>query len=1081
MRSQTQQSPSEHVNQRLEDRPSNVVLNKRIRASVADIRGEGQSDSFLRHSFAVGKDRDIKDGGKGCDNVKVKIRKLPAGRETCDRKMRRKRSLGTVFSRPIDGEGELKRVMHPKLTNGSPQSSDAQDLRPGYSGSNSKLNVTSMPASSDACPTSKDEQEKGLRDSMDGSNKDQIVLQGNKLNVGDDNYTTSNYSLMKRKASRAPRTGPLMPRNSSSVLRSYETLDVSEQPSNVNKPHSVSGTINRKCPLPEGPSSSPMAQWVGQRPQKISRTRRMNVVSPLLNSDEVHMSLKGCSPSDVGTGVTSTTVGGSLISKGAVNSTQLGKVRHENFSSQTRLLESEELGAGENDKSKVKEKRLGSNEVDERAKNNSCNISSSLLAIEKKKLSFKEEIGENLHKQGRNSRGSPVLKTGITLMNEKIEISTLTQPIRSMKPGSEKNGSKSGRPRLKKSRNRKAIARLGHPSTSHSPDIAGELDDDQEELLAAANFASNASYVGCSSSFWKKLEPAFAPVRLEDVACLKQLVKSTKEDQSCLSQSLGNNSQDGLDHKDNTSSQNPLPGEREKSVEQTDSKHISSMVDMLDQHLDVSFLCRQMNSEGNIAAPLYQRVLTALIIDDETDEETDGGGKMPFLCESDHSLGLACFPEDIENQPRTGAEDEFKSDMFSCNGNATHDQELYDFSQLRQVALHPETERLPTVSENSNGGLVVMNRVSSCSSTSNRHFEQMSMEDKLLLELQSVGLYPEPVPDLADEDCEAINQDIIQLQKGLHEQVTKKKEYFMKLIQAVEQGREEEQRALQEIAMNKLVELAYKKKLATRGSSAARNGIPKVSRPIALAFMKRTLARCRDFEESGRSCFLEPAFKDVLFAAPTCVNYAGSDVAVKLPLAQKSQQESPLPGLLPCRKRGALEKINHPSDLDSASIGNSFMGGANGKRSEKEREKGTSGRNSVTKSRSSCAGHSSGEPNNKAKPKQKATQLSTSGNESVSKLVQNNNSGHQLACGSNEDKAGSVPRAHITEELPILTEEPVDVTNLHELDSIELVVANELGGDEDLDSWLNIDEDLQEDVIGLDIPMDDLSELNMLL
>ncbi|CAL0300261.1 unnamed protein product [Lupinus luteus] len=1085
MRSQTQRSPSEHVNQRLEDRPNNVVMNKRIRASVADIRGEGQSNSFLRHSFAVGKDRDnIKDGGKGCDNVKVKIRKLRAGGETCDRKMRRKRSLGTVFSRPIDGEGELKRVMHPKLTNGSLQSSDAQDLRPGYSGSNSKLSVTSMPASSDACTTSKDEQEKGSGDSIDGSNKDQIVLKGNKLNVGDDNYTSSNYSLMKRKASRAPRTGPLMPRNSSSVLRSYETLDVSEQASNVNKPHSVSGTINRKCPLPEGPSSSPMAQWAGQRPQKISRTRRMNVVSPLLSSDEVHMSLKGCSPTDAGTRVTSTTVSGSLISKGAVNSTQLGKVRHDNFSSQTRLLESEELDAGENDKSKFKEKRLGSNEVDERAKNNSCNVSSSLLAIEKKKISFKEEIGEDLHKQGRNSRGSPVLKTGITPMNEKIEISTLTQPIRSMKPGSEKNGSKSGRPRLKKSRNRKAVARLGHPSTSHSPDIIGELDDDREELLAAANFASNASYVGCSSSFWKKLEPAFAPVGLEDLSCLKQLVKSTKEDERCLSQmlDLGNNSPDGLDHKDNPSPQNPLPGEREKSVEQTDSKHISSMVDMVDQHPDVSFLCRQMNSEGNKAAPLYQRVLTALIIEDETDEEAVGGGKMPFLCESDDTLGVACFPEDIENQSRIGAEYEFKSDMFSCIGNATHDRELYDFLQLRQVALLPETESSPTVSENSNGGLVAMNRASSCSSTSNRHFEQMSMEDKLLLELQSVGLYPEPVPDLADGDCEAINQDIIQLQKGLHEQVTKKKEYCMKLIQAVEQGREEERRSLQEIAMNKLVELAYKKKLATRGSSAARNGIPKVSRPTALAFMKRTLARCRKFEETGISCFLEPAFKDVLFAAPACVHYASSDVAVKPPLAQNSQQESPLPGLLPCTKRDALEKINNPSDLDCASIGNSFLGGAKGERSEKEREKDTSGRNSVTKPGRSSAGHSSGEPNTKAKPKQKAAQLSTSGNESLSKLVQNNNSGHQLVCGSNEDKAGSVPRDHNTEELSILTGEPEDdLTNLHELDSIELVVANELGGDQDLDSWLNIDEDLQDDVIGLDIPMDDLSELTMLL
>ncbi|KAE9611815.1 hypothetical protein Lalb_Chr06g0166441 [Lupinus albus] len=965
-----------------------------------------------------------------------------------------------------------------------------------------------MPTSSSACAISKNEQEKVFRNSVDGSNKDRVVLKGNKLNVDDDNCTSSKYSSMKGKASSAPKTGPLMASNSSSVFCSYESLEVWEQPSNVNKPHSASGTINRKYPLPAGPSSSFMAQWVGQRPQKITRTRRMNVVSPLSSCDEVQMSSKGCSSSDVGTRLTSTTATGSLISKGAVNSTQLGRVKHENVSSQTRLSEGEGLGAGENGETKLKEKSLGSNEVDERATNNSCNISSSFLA-NKKKMSNKEEI-EDLHKQGRNSRGSPVLKTDITPMNENMEISTLTQPVRrSMKPGSEKNRSKSGCPHLKKSYNRKAIARLGHPSTSHSPDIAGELDDDRGELLEAANFARSASYIGCCSSFWKKLEPTFAPVRLEDVAYLKQLVKSTKEDHRCLSQQLGlgNNSLDELDQKDNPLSQNLLPRERERSIEQTNSKQISSMVDMVDQHLDVSFLCSQMGSEGNKVASLYQRVLAALIIEDQTDEEIVGGGKMSFLCESDDSLAVNCFPQDIENQSRTGTENDFKSDLFSCNGNATHDQERDDILQRHQRPLHPDTERLPNVSEYSSCGLLATNRISSCSSTFNRHLEQMSMEDKLLLELQSVGLYPEPVPELADGDCEAINQDIIQLQKGLHQQVTKKKEYFMKLIQAVEEGKEEEHRALQKVAMDKLVELAYKKKLATRRSSAARNGIPKVSRPIALAFMKRTLARCRKFEETRRSCFLEPAFKDVLFAAHACDNYAGSDFAVKLPLAQNSQQESPLPGLLPCRKRGVLENINHPSELDVArtgptlnrgkkkelllddvgglksasTIGNSFMGGVMGKRSEREWDKDTSGRKSAAKASRSSADHSRGERNTKSKAKQKVAQLSTSGNESLSKLMQNDNSEHRLTCGSSEGKAGSSPHGHNTEDLSIQTGEPVDLTNLLELDSIELGVDNELNEDQDLGSWFNVDELQDDDVMGLDIPMDDLSDLNMLL
>ncbi|MED6133428.1 hypothetical protein PIB30_028084 [Stylosanthes scabra] len=874
--------------------------------------------------------------------------------------------------------------------------------------------------------------------------------------------------------------------NSSSVSRSPETLQTWEQPSSVNKPHSV--TINRKRPLPAGSSSSPMAQWVGQRPQKISRTRRANVVSPVLNCDEVQVSLEGCSPSDIGTRMTCTTV-----SKDAVNIIKEGRVKHENVSSPTRLSESEESLAGENGECKLNEKGLRSNDVDERAINNLYNLSSPALATKKKKMPGKE-IGDGLRRQGRINRGTSVSKTGISPVKEKLEISTLTKPIRSMKHSSEKNGSKSGRPPLKKSCDRKTITRNGHPSTSDSPDITGESDDDREELLAAANFASNASYIGCSSSFWKKHECYFGPVNLEDIAYLKHLVKSTEEDHRHLSQmlGLGNDSQDELTHTDNLISKSPLSRERERRVlNQTDSIDISSMADMLDQHLDASFLSRQMLTEGNKVAPLYQRVLTALIVDDQIEEETAGDGNMSF------------------------SEYEFDSDMVSCNGNANftsgtdihgHESDAVLQQMHHGPLLHPRTERLAMLSENGSGELPAKHRVS-CSSSFNGDYEKASVEDRILLELQSVGLYPEPVPGLADGDCEAINQDILQLQKGLHRQVTEKRECLMKLIQAVEEGREMEQRSLEQVAMEKLVESAYKKKLATRGSSAARNGLTKVARPVALAFMKRTLARCRKFEETGRSFFLEPVVKDVLFAAPARNGNAGPALAVNLPHSQNSRQDYAFSGLFPCREQDVLGNLDNPSDHDFArtgpilnrgkkkevllddvsgcaalrsesNLGNSFMGGAKGKRSGRERDKGTSARNSASKG-------GRGERKTKAKPKQKSAQLSTSGIGSHNQLMENTNTEHKLASGPNEptssgdnrkSKVGSA--SHVSNE----PEGPMDFANLNELDPMELGVDSELNGHQDLDSWLNIDEDgLQDDAVGLDIPMDDLSDLNMLL
>ncbi|KAI4347874.1 hypothetical protein L6164_008651 [Bauhinia variegata] len=468
-------------------------------------------------------------------------------------------------------------------------------------------------------------------------------------------------------------------------------------------------------------------------------------------------------------------------------------------------------------------------------------------------------------------------------------------------------------------------------------------------------------------------------------------------------------------------------------------------------------------------------------------------------CERDGSLAVACFTQAVEHKSRvrtefksttlssSQAKNHCASDTFSCNGNATltngvniHDLVLDDLLSKRQGHLHSQNETFPMLAENASGILLGVHADPSCLPSLICHYVKMSLEDKLSLELQNVGLFPEAVPDLADGDSEAIDQEIIQLQRGLHQQVCKKREYVVKLIQPVEERREMEQRALEQVAMDKVIESVYKKKLAARGSSAARYGLPKISKQVAMAFMKRSLARCRKFEETGRSCFMEPLFKDVLFATPTHDNCAGSVVTVHLPQTQNSEQESPLAGFIPCREQYGLQSgksgsnpvemfgnLNHPSDQEFArtgpilnrgkkkelllddvgggayprsasTIGNSFMGGAKGKRSERERDKDTSGRNSITKASRPSAGE-------------------------------------VIANGGNRNSN--------VEPMSKEADETIDFTNLNELDSIELGVANELGGNEDLGSWLNIHEDgLQDhDAVGLDIPMDDLSELTMLL
>lgn len=53
---------------------------------------------------------------------------------------------------------------------------------------------------------------------------------------------------------------------------------------------------------------------------------------------------------------------------------------------------------------------------------------------------------------------------------------------------------------------------------------------------------------------------------------------------------------------------------------------------------------------------------------------------------------------------------------------------------------------------------------------------------------------------------------------------------------------------------------------ACRGSSASKSGVLKVSKQATMAFVKRTIARCRKFENTGKSCFSEPALRNIVFS-----------------------------------------------------------------------------------------------------------------------------------------------------------------------------------------------------------------------
>ncbi|GAB4855166.1 hypothetical protein Ancab_023792 [Ancistrocladus abbreviatus] len=1081
---QSHRNSPDLLTQRLDDTSKNVGLSKRARTPIADMRAEARGNGIPRQHLILGKDKDIiKDGSLSCDVVEEKIRRLPAGGEGWDRKMKRKRSVSNVFARLVDGDGELKRAVHGRLSSDSgPQSSDTHGFRSGSSngpGGINKLDGTSAPASSSCRMTPKNVLEKvSLSREPTGVNKERLLQKGNaKSNMRENSHLLTPGSMTKGKASRALRAGPTVAGASSpNFSRMSGLLEEPEQPVNMGKVHSVAGVHNRKRSMPAESSSPPMAQWVGQRPQKISRTRRTNIVSPTSNQDEMQVSSEGCS-ADFGAKI-SGSMNGSLPVRNMTNVAQNLKVKIENVPSPARLSESEETVGSEN---RLKERAVGGTEVEGRVGNGYQYVGISGLPTKKNKLIAKEESGDGVHRQGRSGRGSSLSRGSTPSLGDKLDNSNAIKPLRSTRPGSDKSGSKSGRPPLKKHSDRKGFTRLGFVSNGSSPDFTGESDDDREELLAAAHFARDSRYHACSSSFWKRMESLFS-VKLDDTAYLMPQNNVLQE----------------------AKLQNIVSEDKEKSF-LNGFMEATRMEDLFNQFQDGD------SSEGGkdcedgpkYKTPLIQRVLSALIIEDECEESEENfwGRNASFLSGRDTTCLMA--------------------DRITCNGSA-----VYDRCSSIQISSHDEIWSSDHGVMRSKVGASpgpLQNDLNASLSIppSEYKYEEMSIDEKLLLELQSVGLYPETVPDLSEGDDELIDQDIAQLKKQLHHQTSKKKAHLERFRKAVEEQKEAERWDLELVALNRLTELAFEKLLCTRGSYASKLGVSKASRHVALAFIKRTLARCRKFEDTSRSCFSEPALRDILLGRPTssmnvetrnCIGSSDSNHQVEARVSgfqpagaeqvdlrnDKSgralsdvhedgscQSDHAFAKNGPILNRGKkkevlLDDVGGTIALRSTStIGNAFLGGTKGKRTERDRDKDLS-RNAVAKAGRPSISNLRGERKTKSKPKQKAVQFSIdpvypSASDS-SELVTNGSSKEREGLAS----PGKIPDS--TKE----GKDSVDFTNfpLPELDSIgDLNMENEFGGHQDLSSWLNFDEDnLQDhDSMGLEIPMDDLSELNMIL
>ncbi|XP_018675461.2 uncharacterized protein LOC103968352 isoform X2 [Musa acuminata AAA Group] len=1149
MGSMIHQNPAELASPRLEDRAKSLIPNKRIRSSMAELRSEGRGSVPLRQGAVMDKDKNVhfeKDKSilRNCNGGSIpsedKMHGFAPGGDGWEKKLKRKRSVGLI--RVIESDRETKQSSQQRANN-EPRlrSSDGIGIRPGLSSGttvSNKVDSCSQLSGAGSRGTPKNDLDSGSvsnerREHSGGLDNERNTSKGsNKLNIREDVQAGNQSPMIKGKASRALRTvsGAVM-NASSNFLHSSGSIDGQGQAPRINKVQPLTAT-NRKRLIPNESSSPPVTQWVGQRPQKISRTRRVNVVSPVSNLDEAQFLHEGSATPDVGARMTVVDSGGLLITRGLPNNIHQSKQKFDNVLSPSVLSESEDSAAVEN---KFKEKGIDNFELEDGPQTSLK--STSVFPTKKNKTPPKEEIRDGVRRQGRSGRGSVQSKACLSVPRQKVENLDTTKPLKSGKLGSERSETRIGRPPLKKT-DRKACAR---PQTMNngSSDMTGESDDDREELLAAANAARNASYHACSSTFWKKMEPTFAFVSLEDISYVKQQIHFAEE----LDASLSNRFEAGHDVMAEvvwdvaSSAHSSFAREQTNAVGPTNKTFGTLYSVDGTENVKTSVGRLETNRWYDKMVPLSQRLLSAFIAEDETEKlDIETQGELFLHSDTnndinDHAkelMNMDCHLELEYKNQKNSLGDIIPCDEFMVSNNYRHlniQNFMYGYEPLveNSAVLSTDNGSLSGYKKNSLNQLHVMDNTSPYEC----QFEDMSLDDRILMELHSIGLFPETVPDLAEGEDGEIGKVISELKMRLYQQVKKKKHQLDKLERAIRDAKEieESDRKLEQLAVNKLVEMACKRLMGGRGSSSHKSGTTKVSKQLALAFGKRTIARCKRFDETGRSCFSELAIRDAVLSVPLHIKHSDrslnhvesrsgqlgtrasgvtSNTSMRHGLGNKIDQSpldpyqsSPQMGeqLVTRRKKEVLLDDVTGSARAISSPTHSLSNSAKWKRTERDRDqnKDALGRSSTAKAGRPSSSGGRGERKTKTKPKQKIAQLSTSGN-GLGRVTEAANLMSPTLHAPFDTVNSSITKIDQEVELHSLdnlvhdsSKENDDAifTNLplHGIESIdELDVAEGLGGQgQDIASWLNVDEDsLQDhDLVGLEIPMDDLSELTL--
>ncbi|MCE3050132.1 hypothetical protein HAX54_046518 [Datura stramonium] len=1093
MGTQSHCSPSgyEFEQQKSEERVKAVVPSKRTRTSMADMRPDVRTNTPTRSAGNIDRDRELlrfPNGStiQGEDHIpSVAVEGWEKSRMKKKRSGIKPDTTSSMMAKSIEGHREPKQGVQPRLPSDSrSRFTDIHGFRPGVTlGGVGKVDSATQQVTlgiRSSLPKVEQDNHPHLPDRRDrplGSDKERVNLRtvNNTMKAAArEEFTspspTSNTKL--NSATRAPRSGSgVAPKFSPPVQRTAAANDW-EISHCTNKLPSALGAGNRKRNPSTRSSSPPVAQWASQRPQKISRPARRNNFPIVPNNDELSTL---DSTSDV------------LHNERRLSSpSSQQKLKSDLFS--PAVSETEELGAAEI-KSKDKNKR--SDEVDEKA-GNVQKMSTLLLPPRKNKVVSGEDFGDGIRRQGRSGRGFMSARSLMPLTAEKLGNVGTAKQLRTSRHSLDKTESKGGRPPTRKLSDRRAYKRQKHATMDAAADFLVGSDDGHEELLAAASAVANTAQV-LSSSFWKQMEPLFRFIAEIDTAFLRQQVNHETD--------LAAPAYVPFD----ADASSLISGFRLNEVRGQTNE--TQSFDLTSEHV----VSGKSKPKG---ISLYQRMMAALVPEelycngkeDLNSNVCRSGFEMEMDSESDPSCAQMLYSSDTSQY--------CASNGFRINANGCSVDNL-DYIKAGNVASALEVENFSSYDQSQNGLLPEHRTVPGFVCSKYQH-DEMSTDERLLLEIHYIGIYPDLESDLAETGNEEISAEISKLQEEHQEMVSKKKRMLGKLLNSSTEMREFQEKEFEQRALDKLVAMAYEKYMNCWGPNAhgMKSTSRKMAKQAALAFVNRTLHRCQEFEETRKSCFSDPLYKDMFLsgisrlsdgqtdsntdgeAGKSYISTSGCSGEARVSalgaqqsplLNQDISFEANLHSEVSGVKRRELDDVLGTTIGVSSGIGGSLLSSAKGKRSERDREGKGNGRealsrNGTTKIGRLASSNVKGERKPKTKAKQKTAQLSTSVNGLFGRMSEPKLPGSSIAksSGISATGTGNDKTDCNLEEL----EDPIDLSDLQLPEMDVLGVPDDIGGQgQDIGSWLNIDDDgLQDhDFLGLEIPMDDLSDLNMMV